>query len=294
MTEDRRLGSAEVRRLLDQHGIVASKGLGQNFVTDPNTVDRIARLAKVSARDRVVEIGGGLGSLSLALQSTGAQVTVVEIDARLVRILRDILPASVRVIEADALHGDWRFILADDRSVVGIDDPQAVVIVANLPYNIATPLLLELLEHQPMIKRMLIMVQSEVGERMAASPGGREYGQVSVRIDYFAEVKIVGRVSREVFFPRPHVESVLVEIVRRDLPAVDTSIASYEEIVTLVRAGFSVRRKMLRRSLAGLVDPRAFEHAGIASSARAEELDVQSWGKLVRCQRSIASSPLQS
>ncbi len=292
MKEIRRIGGSEVRHLLAARAIVPSKALGQNFVTDPNTVDRIARLAKVGANDRVVEIGGGLGSLSFALLATGAQLTVVEIDRRLVEILRDLLPTSVRIVEADALHGDWRAILADDRSTLDLADPESVVLVANLPYNIATPLLLELLEHEPRIKRMLVMLQCEVGERMVASPGSREYGQVTVRLNYFANAKLVGRVSPEVFFPRPRVGSVLVEIQRRDRPAVEESVASYQEILTLVRAGFAVRRKMLRRSLAGLVSSEAFERAGIASSARAEELDIHSWGKLVACQRSIASSPL--
>lgn len=269
-----RLGQRDIRRLLDAHGLSATKSLGQHFVVDPNTVERIARLAGVGPADRVVEIGPGLGSLTLALAATGAAVTAVEIDRRLVAVLAEVLPATVRVIEGDALHCAWDSVLPGG----------PWVLVANLPYNVATTLVLDLLAGVPQITRMLVMVQREVGERLAAAPRGRGYGAVSARVAYFATARVVGRVGPEVFEPRPRVESALVEIVRRPAPAVDAAVASYEEIDRLLRAGFNGRRKMLRRSLAGLVDEPCFSSVGIAGTARAEELSIAEWGKLAGCQ----------
>jgi len=280
VTNARRLGRGEVRRLLDEHGLAPTKSLGQHFVVDPNTVDRIARLSGAGPGDRVVEIGPGLGSLTLALAATGAEVTAVEIDRRLVPVLRSIVPESVRVVEADARLVDWPSLL---------DGRGPWVLVANLPYNVATPLVLDLLVGVPLITRMLVMVQREVAERLAATPGGKEYGAVSVRVAYFATARLAGLVSAEVFYPRPNVESALVEIVRRERPAVDPADASYAQIDALVRAGFAGRRKMLRRALAGMVGEAELACAGIPGTARAEELDVVAWGTLARCQRSIAS-----
>ncbi len=277
-----RLGAREVRELLESHGIRPSKALGQNFVTDPNTVQRIARLAGVGEGDRVLEIGGGLGALTLALAATGAAVTSLEIDETLAGLLRDIAPPSVKVVVGDALRVDWD-------ETLGTEGPW--VLVANLPYNIATTLLVSLLEEVPAIRRMLVMVQREVADRLVAAPGGRECGAVSVRVAYFAPARVGGRVSPEVFRPRPKVESSLVAIERRLEPAVAPELASYAEIGELVRAGFAVRRKMLRRALAGMVGEAAFEAAGVPSTERAESLDVTAWGKLAACRRTTSSSP---
>jgi 16S rRNA (adenine1518-N6/adenine1519-N6)-dimethyltransferase len=161
------------------------------------------------------------------------------------------------------------------------------VLVANLPYSVATPLVLDLLRDVPAIGRMLVMVQREAGERLVAVPGARNFGAVSVRVDYFATAAIVGRVSPGVFLPRPNVESVLVDLVRRESPAIDPDVASYAEIDLLLRAGFGGRRKMLRRSLEGFVDETTFAAAGIDGRSRAEELGIEEWGKLVACRRSI-------
>jgi len=281
VSEPRRLGRGEVRRLLDESGLAPVKALGQHFVVDPNTVERIARLARVGPGDKVVEIGPGLGSLTLALASTGAQVVAVEIDGRLAAVLRSVVPASVHVVEADARKVDWL-------EMLGASGPWTLV--ANLPYNVATTLVVEMLESVPLVARLLVMVQREAAERFAALPRTKAYGAVSVRIAYFATSRVVGQVSPEVFYPRPNVESSLVEIVRRPVPAVAQDVASYGEIGVLVRAGFAGRRKMLRRSLAGLVADEAFACADIPGSARAEELDVVAWGKLAACQRSIASA----
>ena len=280
----RPLGRAEISALLAEHGISPSRALGQNFVADPNLVERVARLAAVGAGDRVVEIGAGLGSLTMALAATGAEVLAVEIDRYLEPVLRELVePLGVTVVRADAMTCDWAGLLGAGK------DPRPWVLVANLPYNIATPLVADLLVGVPCVSRMLVMVQREVGERLAAPPGSRAYGAVSVRVAYFAEAKVVGRVPADVFLPRPNVESVLVEIVRRPAPAVPTSVASFEEIDALVRAGFSGRRKMLRRSLAGLVGAEAFAGAGVAPTRRPEELGVETWGKLAQCKRLIES-----
>lgn len=289
MDDTTRLGGAQIRRLLESHGIHPAKALGQNFVVDPNTVERIARLAGVGPGDSVLEIGPGLGSLTLALCATGAQVTALEIDRRLAAALTEVVPDSVRIVVGDALRCDWGALLELDAHP---ERPWALV--ANLPYNVATPVVLEVLERVPAITRMLVMVQREVGERLAAPPGGKEYGAVSVRVAYFATARLVGRVSPYVFHPRPSVESALVAFERRPHLAVDPADASYAEITALVRAGFAGRRKMLRRSLAGLVPPEAFVAAGVAETARAEELGVLAWGKLAKCTRTHASSPLRS
>ena len=261
----------ELLDLLDRHGLRPSRALGQNFVADPNTVRRIARLAGVGAGDRVVEIGAGLGSLTLALAETGASVTAVEVDRHVVPVLRSVVePAGVRVVEGDAMALDWPALLGNG----------PWVLVANLPYNVATPLVADLLDDVPAIERMLVMVQREVGERLAASVGDDAYGAVSVKVAYWARARVVGRVPATVFVPQPRVESALVSIERRPAPAVDADRARLFE---LVRAGFGQRRKMLRRSLAGMVDVDAFECAGIRPEARAEELSVEDWGRLAAC-----------
>jgi 16S rRNA (adenine1518-N6/adenine1519-N6)-dimethyltransferase len=267
------LSGADVRRLLDQHGLEPSRARGQNFVVDPNTVRRIARLAEVGAGDQVVEIGAGLGSLTLALAETGASVTAIEIDSRLVPALRSVVePAGVTVVEGDALRLDWDALLAD----------RTWVLVANLPYNVATPLVADLLDGVPAIRRMLVMVQREVGERLAAGPGDEAYGAVSVKVAYWATAKVVGRVPPRVFHPVPKVESALVRIDRRPEPAVGPDVDP-KWLFELVRTGFGQRRKMLRRSLASLVPPEAFVAAGIRPEARAEELSVGDWGRLAAC-----------
>jgi 16S rRNA (adenine1518-N6/adenine1519-N6)-dimethyltransferase len=247
-----------------------SRALGQNFVVDPNTVRKVAALAAVGPGDRVVEIGAGLGSLTLALAETGAAVTAIEVDRHLVPLLRETVePHGVRVVEADAMRLDWPALL-------GGDEPW--VLVANLPYNIATPLVADLLDGVPQVTRMLVMVQREVGERLAAHVGDEQYGAVSVKVAHWAEAKVVGRVPPTVFLPQPNVDSALVSIVRRPAPAAEVDFA-------LVRAGFGQRRKMLRSALRGLVDDEVFACAGVRPESRAEELDVEAWGRLTACVR---------
>jgi 16S rRNA (adenine1518-N6/adenine1519-N6)-dimethyltransferase len=264
------LSPRQVRSLLEEHGLSPSRALGQNFVADPNTVRRIARLADVGPGDRVVEIGPGLGSLTLALAETGASVTAVELDRHLLPILRSVVePAGVRVVQGDAPRLDWAAVLGDG------GDPWALV--ANLPYNVATPLVLDLLADVPAIERMLVMVQREVGERLAARPGDKAYGIPSVKVAYRATAEVVGRVAASVFIPVPRVESVLVRLRRLPAPPVPGDPA---RLFRLVEAGFGQRRKMLRRSLAGLVDADGFARAGVRPEARAEELDLAAWSRL--------------
>ncbi len=256
-----------VRQLLAERGLAPRRDLGQNFVVDANTVRRIARLAGVGPGDRVVEIGAGLGSLTLALAETGADVVAVEVDVGLVAALVDVVGdrASVRVVRADALTLDWDGLLGGRRHAL----------VANLPYNVATPLVATLLDEVPLIDRMLVMVQREVGERLAARPGTPAYGAVSVKVAYWASADVVGEVPAAVFLPRPNVESALVAITRHDPPATPPG-----PVFALVRQAFGQRRKMLRRSLAGVVGTEQFAAAGVAPTARPEELDVAAWCRL--------------
>lgn len=256
-----------VRQLLADRGLAPRRDLGQNFVADPNTVRRIAALARVGPGDDVVEIGAGLGSLTLALAETGAEVTAIEVDAGVAEALEQIVAAApnVTVVRGDAMTMDWAGLLAG----------REVVLVANLPYNVATPLVCDLLDGVPEVRRLLVMVQREVAERFAASPRTPAYGAVSVKIAYWATARVVGHVPASVFVPRPNVESALVAIERRPRPATEPG-----PLFELVRAGFGQRRKMLRRSLAGRVTDEQFAAAGVAPTARPEELDVDEWCRL--------------
>jgi 16S rRNA (adenine1518-N6/adenine1519-N6)-dimethyltransferase len=262
----------ELGALLNEHGLHPSRALGQNFVVDPNTVRRIARLAEVGPGDQVLEIGAGLGSLTLALVETGAHVIALEVDRYLIAPLTSVLEAtSVRVVHADALSVDYASILGDT----------ATVVVANLPYNVATPLVVHLLESQPLVTRMLVMVQKEVGERLAASAGEAAYGAVSLRVQYFADAKVVGKVPPSVFLPKPNVDSVLVTLTRRAAVRVDPEVVSESELFSVIRLAFSQRRKMLRRSLAGWTSDGVFERAGVAETRRPEELTIEEFAALV-------------
>jgi 16S rRNA (adenine1518-N6/adenine1519-N6)-dimethyltransferase len=273
----------EVLDLLARHGLKPSRALGQHFVVDPNTVRRVARLAAVGPGDRVVEVGAGLGSLTLALAETGAAVTAVEVDRGLLPVLRSLVePAGVQVVAGDAMTLDWDAVLGGPPVEAGRGQSGPPwVLVANLPYNIATPLIADLLDGVPAIARMLVMVQREAGERLAAGPGDDAYGAVSVKVAYWARAALAGRVPPTVFVPPPKVESVLVRIERRPSPAAPG--VDRERLFRLVAAGFGQRRKMLRRALADLVAPDAFACAGIRPEARAEELGVDDWGRLAAC-----------
>jgi 16S rRNA (adenine1518-N6/adenine1519-N6)-dimethyltransferase len=269
-------GRAEIHELLLANDLRPSRALGQNFVADGNTVRRIVRLAGVGPGQRVVEVGAGLGSLTLALAEAGASVTAVEIDRHVLGVLRtQVEPLGVRVVEADALTLDWTQLLGSPAGDVGDWS-----LVANLPYNVAVPLVIRVLEEAPQISSLLVMVQREVGERLVASAGDEAYGAVSVKVAYWATGALVGKVSASVFIPRPRVESVLVRLDRRPGPRPGPGAKQYERLFTVVRAGFAHRRKMLRRSLDGTVESEAFEAADIRPTARAEELSLTEWERL--------------
>lgn len=276
--------AARIRHLMGEHALRPRRSLGQHFVADPNTVRRIVRLAGVGAGSRVLEIGAGLGSLTTALVEVGAEVIAVEVDRDLVPILREVVGESARIVEADALRLDWAELLGQGARRGGGGDNgdrrSSWQLVANLPYNVATPLVVKVLEEAPQVRSLLVMVQREVGDRLAARPGDEAYGAVSVKVGYWATAEIAGVVPSTVFVPRPAVESALVRIARRDQPVVPSAEVAYGRLFAVVGAGFAHRRKMLRRALAGVVEPEAFAAAGVAPEARAENLGVEEWGRL--------------
>ena len=220
----------------------------------------------------MVEIGAGLGSLTLALAETGATITAVEVDRGVVPVLAAIVEESgvdnVSVVEADAMAADWTTLI--DPTVDG-----GWTLVANLPYNVGTPMVCDVLDDVPHVARILVMVQREVAERFAAAPGSSAYGAISVKAAYWGRARIVGHVPAAVFFPKPNVESALVEIIRREPPDADPT-ALFE----LVKKAFGQRRKMLRKSLSGVVSPEQFEAAEVMPTARPEELGVDAWVRL--------------
>ena len=262
----------DITELLTQHGLAPRRAFGQNFVSDPNTVRRIARMANVGPNDHVVEIGAGLGSLTLALAETGARITAIEIDHGIAPVLRDVVKdlPNVSVVVGDALELDWNEI---------IPPGSKAVVVANLPYNVATPLVADLLDAIPQISRFVVMVQKEVALRLASSVGSSDYGAISVKVAYWATARVLGDVPPSVFIPRPKVTSSIIEITRRETPAVGPHIEP-QQLFKVIRMGFGQRRKMLRRSLAAIATPENFENAGVSPEARPEELNVEQWGRL--------------
>ncbi len=262
------LGAARIRALLDAHGLSPSRALGQNFLVDPNTARRIATASGAAAGDAVLEVGPGLGSLTLALVERGARVTAVELDRHLLPALAEVVADAeppVTVVHGDALDVDLDALLAP---------APAWRLAANLPYNVGTTILLRLLEEAPAITGGVVLVQREVAERLAARPGDDAHGIPSVKASWWADVRVAGRVPAQVFHPRPRVESAFVTLERREPPADE---ATRRRAFALVDAGFGQRRKMLRRSLSGRVDPAAFDAAGVAPTARAEELALEDW-----------------
>jgi 16S rRNA (adenine1518-N6/adenine1519-N6)-dimethyltransferase len=233
------LTPSTVRELARRHGIRPRKALGQHFLIEPALARRIVALAGVGPGDRVVEVGPGLGSLTVALAAAGAHVLAVEIDPRLAEAARDAARPwgdRVEVLQADAVTVDWSSALRD---------PGPWAMVANLPYNVSVPVVLRVLEEEPRVTRLLLMVQREVGERLAASPGDGLYGAVSLRVAYWAHARVVRRVSRSVFWPEPNVDSVLVLIERRPPPGG----ADRARLFELIAVSFGQRRKTMRNAL---------------------------------------------
>jgi len=283
----RLLTPGDVRELAERLGVRPSKRLGQNFVVEPGTVRRIAALAALEPHDVVLEVGPGLGSLTLALLEAGAgQVVGVEID----RALAAELPRTVAARAPD-LAGRLAVVAADALHIEGHDLPAAPsVLVANLPYNVAVPVLLHLLAALPSLRRGLVMVQAEVAERMCAAPGSRVYGTPSVKLAWYAAVRPAGPVPRSVFWPVPNVDSRLVAFTRRDPP--DTT-ASREEVFAVVDAAFRQRRKTLRAALSGWAGSapeaeRLLRAARLDPGARGESLGVTEFARLAAARRSAS------
>ncbi len=292
------LGPADLRALADRIGLRPTKRLGQNFVHDANTVRRIVAAADLVAEDVVLEVGPGLGSLTLALLGAVDRVLAIEVDP----LLAGALPATVaerareradalRILTADAL----RVRRAEIVEAAGGLEPTALV--ANLPYNVGVPVLLHLLAELPSLRRGLVMVQAEVADRLAAPPGTRTYGAPSAKAAWFAEVRRAGPVPRAVFWPVPNVDSGLVALTSRAAPStvsgetVNGETVPREQVFALVDAAFAQRRKTLRAALAGWAgSPASAEQllraAGVDPSARAEQLAIRDYARIAREWRS--------
>jgi 16S rRNA (adenine1518-N6/adenine1519-N6)-dimethyltransferase len=282
MGDDGLLGAADVRRLADELGVHPTKQKGQNFVIDGNTVRRIVRAAEVGEDDVVVEVGPGLGSLTLALLPEVRRVVAVEIDD----VLAPALAATVRERRPDVIDR-LEVVHADALRITGLPGDPPTALVANLPYNVSVPVLLHLLERFPSIHRVLVMVQLEVADRLAAGPGSKVYGVPSVKARWYGDVARVGTVGRTVFWPAPNVDSGLVALTRASPPE---TTASREEVFAVVDAAFAQRRKTLRAALAPWAgSPAAAEEAlraaGVDPSARGEMLDVAAFARIAAAAR---------
>ena len=269
------LGAAQIRELAAKLDLKPSKSLGQNFVIDSNVCTKIVRTAGVTQDDIALEIGPGLGSLTLAMLETAKSVIAVEIDPRLAQQLPITVaqhfehPENLTVINKDAL-------------AVNELPVEPTVLVANLPYNVSVPVLLHLLEKFPSIRTGVVMVQAEVADRLAAKPGGKEYGIPSVKAAWWADVKNVGTVSRSIFWPAPNVDSKLVGFTRRETAGSEESRA---KVFTIIDAAFAQRRKMLRSALSSLYGSSSAAEAilikaGIDPTLRGEALQVESFCKI--------------
>ena len=289
MSETGLLNPASIRRIADQIGLRPTKTRGQNFVHDANTVRRIVSLAQVGAADRVIEVGPGLGSLTLGLLETGAEVVAIEIDEMLANQLPDTvaerMPGAVERLEV---------VLSDALDVKVIPGAEPTALVANLPYNVAVPVLLHMLAICPQWSTGVVMVQSEVADRLVADPGSKIYGVPSAKLAWYAEAIRVGNVPPTVFWPVPNVDSGLVRITRRRPPHVDgrDPRVTRSQVFRVVDAAFASRRKMLRSALAELCGgsmaaSELITAAGIDPTARGEALDI---GDLARVVEALAQA----
>lgn len=315
------LGPAEIRELAQRAGIRPTKTLGQNFVLDAGTVRKIVRQADLVPGETVVEVGPGLGSLTLGLLEAGADVLAVEIDPVLARLLPATVAAHVPALvvgpgEAGAGepapraprhelvatlrdatgHVRLRVLLADALDLRALPGPPPAALVANLPYNVSVPVLLTFLERFGSIGRALVMVQAEVADRLAAPPGSRTYGIPSVKAAWYAAARRTATVGRAVFWPAPNVDSALVRLDRRDPPPTS---AAREEVFAVVDAAFGQRRKMLRSALAGLAGSSgaaelALRAAGVDPTSRGEAVDVAGFARIaeqLRATGAVLTSP---
>jgi 16S rRNA (adenine1518-N6/adenine1519-N6)-dimethyltransferase len=283
----RLLGPAEIREIARRLGIRPSKRLGQNFVVEPAKVRRIVSLAGLAASDVVLEVGPGLGSLTLPLLAAAAEVIAVEVD----RVLAAELPRTVAA-RAPGLAGRLRVVTADAARELRLPGEPPSALVANLPYNVAVPVVLNLLASQPSLGRGLVMVQAEVADRMSAAPGSRTYGVPSVKLAWFAEASRAGPVPRSVFWPVPRVDSGLVALTRRDPPAG----AGRDETFAVVDAAFAQRRKTLRSALSrwagsAAAAERVLREAGVDPGLRGEALGVAEFARIALAGRGGVAGP---
>ncbi|WP_243073600.1 16S rRNA (adenine(1518)-N(6)/adenine(1519)-N(6))-dimethyltransferase RsmA [Microbacterium sp. SS28] len=273
------LGASEIRALAAELDVTPTKKLGQNFVVDANTVRKIVQVARVQPGDRVVEVGPGLGSLTLAILETGASVTAVEIDHR----LAERLPATAA---AHGVPGDALTVVDADALRVTELPGDPTVLVANLPYNVSVPVLLHFLETFPHLQRGVVMVQAEVGERLAAPPGSKVYGAPSAKAAWYGAWRLAGTVSRQVFWPVPNVDSVLVAFERDAAPRGTED--ERRQTFRIVDAAFQQRRKMLRQALSAVFGGSSgtasavLESAGVPPTARGEELSIDDFQRIAQ------------
>ncbi len=268
------VGKSDLKDMMEKHDLRPSKSLGQNFVVDPNTILKIIRAANIEKGEQILEIGPGLGSLTSQLSAT-SKVVAIELDRYLIPALEEVLNhfgkrENVEIVQEDAMKIDWQEFFTQRQGVWKM--------VANLPYNIATPLLVTLLENAPEIQAIYVMVQLEVGERFAASPKSKAYGIPSVKAQYWAETKVLGKVSPNVFLPVPKVDSAILQIIRKSSPPE----VNYANFSRLIQTAFQHRRKMIRKSLNTLVPLANFSIAELSPQARPEELSVTDWVKLAK------------
>jgi 16S rRNA (adenine1518-N6/adenine1519-N6)-dimethyltransferase len=280
LTAAQLLGPTEIRELAARAGIHPSKRLGQNFVVDAGTVTRITALAGVTAADVVLEVGPGFGSLTLPLLDAAGHVLAVEVD----RALAAQLPLTVAE-RAPSLSGRLAVLTADAARVTALPGPAPTALVANLPYNVAVPVVLHLLATVPSLKRGLVMVQAEVADRMCAPPGSRTYGVPSAKVAWFATARKAGSVPRSVFWPVPRVDSGLVELIRHAEGGADR-----EAVFAVIDAAFSQRRKTLRSALAAWAgSPAAAEEAlraaGVDPGLRGEALGIEDFARIAAAVR---------
>jgi len=273
----RLLGPHDVRELAAACGIRPTKQRGQNFVIDANTVRRIVRASGIAADDVVVEIGPGLGSLTLALLEVASHVTAVEVD----EVLAAQLPSTMRTY---APGRSFELVVGDAMQIRSLPEPAPTALVANLPYNVSVPVLLHFLETFDSIRHGLVMVQAEVAHRLAAGPGSRTYGVPSVKAAWYGDLRLAGSIGRTVFWPAPNVDSALVAWDRREPPGDD---ALRHRTFTVIDAAFAQRRKTLRAALAGLagsptVAEQALVTAGVSPQARGEQLDLAGFIAIAR------------
>ena len=272
------LGATEIREIAKQLDLHPAKSLGQNFVIDGNTCRKIVRLAGVNETDIVLEIGPGLGSLTIALLPISREVIAVEIDRRLASQLAETMQDKI------PNHASKLQIINEDAQLINILPQLPTALVANLPYNISVPVILHLLEKFPSINKGLVMVQAEVAQRLAAKPGNKIYGTPSVKAKWWADMSIAGNVSREVFWPVPNVDSLLVGFQRGESPG-DEALRT--KTFTVIDAAFSQRRKMLRSALSvwaggSAIAIEILEKAGVAQTSRAEELELKDFIAIAR------------